>query len=122
MSLIGFTSPYGNNYRIDDKESEITAISPIQKLCYSHIDLDNLFLWRTEADEKNLPSEAEDAFFREKAAQFMKNLSLSTRKHALPTGSTSLQAISLGEYFAQKAMTMSQTPEPEELNRIIGRR
>ena len=72
MSLIGFTSPYGNNYRIDDKESEITAISPIQKLCYSHIDLDTLFKWRAEADEKNLPPEAEDTFFREKLGKIRK--------------------------------------------------
>ncbi len=73
MSLIGFTSFYGNNYRNNDKEPEITAISPIQKLCYTHIDLDTLFLWRAEADEKNLSPEAEDAFFGEKLEKFIKS-------------------------------------------------
>ncbi len=73
MSLNDFTSPNGKTYLMDDKEPEITAISPIQKLCYSHIDLDTLFLWRAEADKKNLPPEAEDSFFREKLDQFRKN-------------------------------------------------
>ena len=72
MYLIDFTSPNCNTYRIDDKEYEITAIPPIQKLLYSHIDLDTLFQWRAEADEKNLSPEAEDAFFREKLDQFRK--------------------------------------------------
>lgn len=73
MSLIHFTSPNGKTYRIDDKKHEITAISPIQKLCYSHIDIDTLFRWRAEADEKNPPPEAEDAFFREKLEKFRKS-------------------------------------------------
>lgn len=73
MSLNDFTSLNDKTYRIDDKEPEITAISPIQKLCYSHIDIDTLFLWCTEADEKNLPPEAEDAFFREKLEKFRRS-------------------------------------------------
>ena len=72
MFLNDFTVSEDKTYRIDDKEPEITAISPIQKLCYSHIDLDTLFKWRAEADEKNLPPEAEDTFFREKLGKIRK--------------------------------------------------
>ena len=71
MFYIDFTASDSNIYRIDNREAKITAISPSQKLCYSHIDLDTLFSWRAEADEKNLQPEAENAFFMEKLEQLL---------------------------------------------------
>lgn len=67
-----FTAPDGKICRIDSREPKITMITPADKLRYSLVDLDTLFLWRSEADEKNLSPEEADAFFKEKVVQFMK--------------------------------------------------
>ncbi len=72
MSFVDSTVSDGNTYRINDRKPEITAITPSDRLLYSHIDFDTLFLWRAEADELNLSPEEADVFFREKASQLLK--------------------------------------------------